>query len=697
MRENTQTSGLGFTGQSVKRVEDERFLVGQGRFVADRNPDGIFHAAFARSPYAHASVTGIDVSAARTVPGVVRVFTAADINDVTLRVPPMNSVEGVYTPLYRCLSADKVRHVGDPVAIVIARSRHAAEDAAELIEVDYEPLEGLGSVDRALQSTAPQVWDRAEGNLLGDITDTYGDLDAVFARADRVITKTFDSHRLTNQPVETRGIVVEVDPATGHLTVHSTTQAPHATKWMLAAATVDRGVRDSLRRFATNPERRRGVLRAARRFVGDNRANLMKQNPKAMLTQARTESALGTMTRMGLGLLGAGDFPTVLTDDIGGGFGSKGAVSREEIAVTAAAKQLGRSVQWIEDRVENLTNGGQAREERLTMSIAVDDDGTFRGLSCDAIIDHGAYPAFPFGASLIAMLWKVYMPGPYDFDAFRLRTRIVATNKGTVVPYRGPWAHETWARERIIDVAAAELGINPGELRQRNIIGDDKLPMSMITGPDFDATMSAAKTLDRALELIDLDQIEADKAAARERGHRIGLGIATYHEAAPGPANFADSVQPGMGMLLGEEGRATITADGRIVLYTSQSPHGQSHQTTYKQVVADEFGVSMDDVEIRWGDTDTTPFSLFGTGGSRGAPMGAGVMRASARELRRQVVDVAATMLEASPADITVVDGNIHVAGVPARGLTYADVAAHVMPERIGAGAGSGSGFPLRC
>ena len=379
MREHTQTSGLGFTGQSVKRVEDERFLVGQGRFVADRNPDGIFHAAFARSPYAHARITGIDVTAARTVPGVVRVFTAADINDVTLRVPPMNPVEGLYTPLYHCLSADKVRHVGDPVAIVIARSRHAAEDGAELIEVDYEPLEGLGSVDRALQSTAPQVWDRADGNLLGDMTHTYGDLDAAFARADRVITKTFDSHRLTNQPMETRGIVVEVDPATGHLTVHSSSQAPHATKWMLAAATVDRGISDSLRRFATNSERRRGVLAAARRVVGDNRANLMKQNPKAMLTQVRTESALGTMTRMGLGLLGAGDLPTVLTDDIGGGFGSKGAVSREEIAVTAAAKQLGRSVQWIEDRVENLTNGGQAREERLTMSIAVDEDGTFRG------------------------------------------------------------------------------------------------------------------------------------------------------------------------------------------------------------------------------------------------------------------------------------------------------------------------------
>ncbi len=690
MSGHTQTSGLGFTGQSVKRLEDERLLVGRGRFVADVNPDGVLHAAFVRSPYAHARINGIKTVAARMLPGVVRVFTGAEINEITNRIPPVATAEGVYMPIYECLSADKVRHVGDPVAVVIAHSRAIAEDGVELIEVDYEPLEGIGEVDRALESSAPQVWDRAAGNLLGDTTDTFGDIDAVFARADRVITKTFSSQRLSNQPMETRGIVVEVDPDTRHLTVHSTTQSPHALKWMIAAVTADQGLRRSLRRVASDPERRRGFLAGARTFVGQQRDNLMKQDPRSMLTQTRTENAMGTMSRMGLGLLAATDYPTVLTEDIGGGFGSKGAVSREELTVAAAAKRLGRGVQWIEDRVENLTNGGQAREERLTMSIAVDHDGTFRGLRCDAVIDHGAYPGLPFGAALVKLLWKVYMPGPYDFEAFELRCRIVATNKGTVVPYRGPWAHETWARERIIDVAAAELGIAPGELRQRNIIGEDKLPTSMITGPDFDATMSAARTLDRALELIDFEQLAADKAEARDRGHRIGLGLATYHEAAPGPDNFADSVQPGMGMILGEDGRATIEADGRIVMYTSQSPHGQSHETTYSQVVADEFGVAMDDVEIRWGDTDVTEFSPLGTGGSRGAPMGAGVMRASARELRRQVVEVAATLLEAAPGDVTIVGGNIHVAGVPARGLSYAEVAAHVQQEQ-----GVGDGHPV--
>jgi carbon-monoxide dehydrogenase large subunit len=668
-----QTSGLGFTGQSVKRVEDERFLVGRGVFVADLNPDGVLHAAFVRSPYPHARIVNVDVAAAKRMPGVVQVLTGAELNAVTNPVPPLMTIAGVYTPLWKPLSDHKVRHVGDPVAIVVATSRHRAEDALEQIVVDYEELEAVGSVDHALRAGTAQLWDRANGNLLGETVDTFGDVERAFTQADRIITKTFDSHRLTNQPMETRGILVEIDD--GAMTIHSTSQAPHLFKWLVAAVTAKPRIGEALRSIATNRERARTVASAVRSLVAEQRDNLRKQDPADMRTQATTENAVPTMARMGFGLLAAYNLPTIKAVDIGGGFGSKGPVSREELAVAAAAKHLGRSVQWIEDRVENLTNGGQAREERLTMSLAVDNDGTFRGLKCDGIIDHGAYPAFPFGPPLIQSLWKVYMPGPYDFEAFQLTCRIVATNKGTVVPYRGPWAHETWGRERIIDVAAAELGISPFELRRKNMIGDDKLPMQMITGPDLDATMSVAKTLERAVELIDFQQLEHDKVAARERNHRIGIGVASYHEAAPGPANFNDAVQSGSGLITVEEGRAAIFDDGRIVMYTAQSPHGQSHQTTYRQVVADEFGVPLDQVEIRWGNTDETPFTVLGTGGSRGAPLGAGVMRMTARELRRLVVEMAAELLEASVDDVIVVDGNIHVAGVPARGVTYADVA----------------------
>lgn len=680
--DDRQTSGLGFVGQSVRRVEDERLLVGKGTFVADVQPEGVLHAAFLRSPFAHARITRIDTDAALGRKGVIAAFTGAELNAVTNPFPPFLMVDGLYTPLYRCMSADRVRHIGDPVALVLATSRHLAEDALELIEVDYEELPAVGTIDDALRAGSPQVWDKADGNVLGDITDTFGDVDRVFADADRVIRRRLSCPRQSNQPMETRGSVVIVGDD-GHLEIHNTSQSPHLLKWATAALLVDQGVVRSTARFLRNGPRRRAFFAAAKAFVDDHKDALQSQDNSGQKSQLRHDKSFPRyMARMGAGLLAAPDFPTVKAVDIGGAFGSKGPVAREDIALAAAARLTGKSVQWIEDRVENLTDGGQAREERFDVAIAVDDDGTLRGLDVQAVLDHGAYPAFPVGATITALLWKIYMPGSYDFQAFRLNTRIVATNKGRVVPYRGPWANETWIRERMVDIVAGELGLSPSQVRLRNMIGQDRLPMPMLTGPDMDATMSVRKTLERALREIDLEQLAADKAAAEARGHRLGLGIASYHEAAPGPPNFSDAIQPGTDLFTAEDGRAEIDADGRITMYTSQSPHGQSHQTTYKQIAADEFGVPMEDVEIVWGDTDRTQFSVLGTGGSRGGPLGGGVMRATARELRNQVVAVAADMLEASLADIVIVDGTIHVAGVPARGLSYGDVAAKVAADR---------------
>ena len=676
MAGSTQTSGLGFVGQSVKRVEDERFLIGKGQFVADVMPDGVLHAVFVRSPYPHATITDIDVGEATRHPGVVRIFTGQELNEVTQPFVPLAPQPGSYTPIYHAMAVEKVRHIGDPVALVVAESRHVAEDAAELVVVDYDMLDGVGSIDRALAADASQLWDRADGNTLSDATDTYGPIDEVFAAADRVVSITLDSHRQANQSMETRGTVVEIDNATGHLTVHNTSQGPHMLKWAIAAQTVNQGRLKSLWGFMRNTSRRKAFFAAAKDFRKANKADLKGQDNAGMMGQLkRDRSLIKYMGRMGLGLLATESFPTVTSVDIGGGFGAKGPIAREDIPVVVAAMSLGRSVQWIEDRVENLSDGGQAREERFHVDVAVNDDGTLKGLRVDALIDGGAYPAFPFGANLIGTLWKVYMPGPYHFEAFQLRSRIVATNKGRVVPYRGPWANETWMRERTIDAVAAALGMDPADLRSKNMMTEDNAPSAFITGPTIDETMSTRKTFDRALEMIDRDQLARDKADAAARNHRIGLGIASYHEAAPGPPNFADSISPGSGVLLKEDGRATIEIDGRIVMYTSQVPHGQSHQTTYKQIVADEFGVSMEDVEVIWGNTDTSQFSFIGTGGSRGGPLGGGVMRATAREIREQVDELAAEMLEAAVEDITIIDGNIHVSGTPAHGISYADIA----------------------
>ncbi len=677
MNDDVQTSGLGFVGQSVKRVEDKRLLVGGGTFVADVNPEGVLHAGFVRSPYPHALIKGIDVDQARRMPGVVAVYTGAEMKALTHPFPPFVMLPNLYTPLYWPLSDDKVRMVGDPVAMVIAESRYVAEDAIEAVSVEYEPLRSVADVDQALAPTTEPLWDKADGNLLYDQTDRFGDLAAVFANADRVVTERFSCHRQSNQPMETRGTVVEVDSETGHLTIHSATQSSHMLRWMASALTGKESTLSSIRKIASNGERRKGFFSAAKQFVSENAESLQASDNAGPAAQLKKNPGfLAHVSKIGLGTLAKDDYPTVKARDIGGGFGSKGSVAREDIALVAAASDLGRSVRWIEDRVENLTDGGHAREEEIEISIALDDDGRFRGLKVDLIMDQGAYPAFPVGAAVTTRIMKVLFPGAYKWDAFQMRSRIVATNKGKYVAYRGPWANETWVRERIIDVAARALGLSPTEVRLRNLFGDEDMPNAMLTGPTLDETMSTRKTLERAIELMDVEGFERRKAEAAAAGRRLGIGFASYHEPAPGPPNYAASVNPGTDALLDEVARTTVEADGSILVFTSQMPHGQSHETTYAQVAADQLGVGIDDITLVWGNTDRTTFSFLGTGGSRGGPLGGGAVRGSAREVRKKIVDRAADLLEANPDDIVIERGRIHVAGVPSRALSFAEIAA---------------------
>jgi carbon-monoxide dehydrogenase large subunit len=666
----------GLVGQSVTRVEDDRILTGRGRYVADVDPPGVLHGAFLRSPLAHARIKSIEVAAAKRAPEVVAVFTGADIARLTRPFPPFFMLPGLYNPSFPAMSADKVRHVGDLVALVVAESRYAAEDGLELIVVDYEPLPPVASIAQALSPTSEPVWEKAGGNVLYDFTDTFGDVEAIFAAADRVITERFSCHRQSNQPLETRGTVIEVDPKDGHLTVHSATQSSHLLRWMIAALTGKRSTLASLRRFVTDTERRRGFVTAAREFIRDNARELRRQDPAGMRAQfSKDRTSVIGVNLLGIGLLGKDDYPTVKAHDIGGAFGSKGQVAREDIALAAAAIEIGRSVKWIEDRVENLTDGGQAREDDLAVSIAVDHDGSFRGLKVDVIVDQGAFPGFPAGAPSFTRIMKTMFPGSYHWAAFEMRSRVVATNKGKYVAYRGPWANETWARERMIDVVARTLGLSRAEVRLKNMIDESDMPTAMITGPKVDETMSTKKTLARAIELVAPEAFENERQAAAADGRYLGLGMACYHEAAPGHYEYWDSINPGTNLLLAERARTTVDRDGAITVYTSQMPHGQSHETTFAQIVADELGVPHGDVRLVWGDTDKTPFTIAGTGGSRGAPIGGGAVRKASREVRHLIVRQAAQMLEAAPEDIDIVAGNVHVKGVPSRSLTFAEIA----------------------
>ena len=673
-----QTSGLGgFVGTSVRRVEDKRLLTGHGKFVADVQPEGCLHAAFLRSPYPHALIVSIDAKKARALSGVVTIVTGAHMEKLTNPFLPFATLPGLYTPLYYPLSAEKVRMVGDPVAIVVAVSRAVAEDALELIEVNYEQLPPVANIDQALTASSKPLWERAKSNLLFDHTDTFGDVDSVFTKADHVFTETFSCPRQSNQPMEPRGTLVEVDPKTGEITVRSATQSPHMLRWMIAAYTERQGVGRSVKRFAGDKKRRSRFLSGAKSFLAEKGEALKSTDNAGMIYQMKMDpSTMKHMSRTMTGVAGKERYVKVVADDIGGGFGAKGSVAREDIAVTAVAMALGRSVTWIEDRVENLMDGGQAREERMTLSIAADSDGTVRGLKVDLIIDQGAYPGAPVGAALTTRMMQVMQPGSYRFEAFQQRSRIVCTNKGKYVAYRGPWANETWARERMINVVARRLGLSQTDIRIKNMYTEQDFPAAMLTGPTLDVTMSTRKTLDRAIELAALPEFEKERQEAAAQGRCLGIGFACYHEAAPGPPNYWESINPGTSALLDQPSRATVDGDGRVTIFTTQMPHGQSHETTFAQIAADQLGVDIDDVKVVYGDTSKTPFEMLGTGGSRGGPVGGGAVRKVGRALRKELVNVAAEMLEASVDDIVITKGNIHVAGVPSRGLSFGQVAA---------------------
>jgi len=669
-----------FVGSSVTRVEDQRLLTGKGSFIADMTLPGMLHAAFLRSPMPHARINSIDVSAARRLPGVYTVVTGEEMKARTNPLLNFAMFDGLYIPHYWALATDRVRMVGDPVALVLATSRHVAEDALELIEVDYEPLEAVATIEQALEPSRTTVWDKAGSNVLLDTSQQYGDVEGAFAAADRVITRTFTSHRHSNQPMETRGCVAEFEQTTGEVTFHSATQNTHGLKWYLGMTTKRQTVPQSAAWLLKHRDRLQRFVAGARAFMSENKESLGETDNSGMKYLVKKDpTILRHMARSFVGLVAKDRtrLPEVKARDIGGAFGCKGVFSREEVAVCAMALEFGQSIKWIEDRNEHLLVGGQARDEQMKISAAVNDDGEVLAFRVHLTLAEGAYPAAPIAAPIFAVIMKVMMPGTYRLRAFEFNTRIVATNKGPYVAYRGPWAVETWVRERMLDVIARELGMTPAEIRLRNMVTMDELPRKMVTGPTLDVRMSARTTLERAIEIADLDRFRAEQEAARAEGRHLGIGIATYHEAAPGPPDFADNVMAG-GFISAEPARTVLEPDGSVSVYIQQMPHGQSHETTFGQVAADELGVSPEQVHVKFGDTSVTPFGIAGTGGSRAGAMTGGAVTFSSRELRSHILDRAADLLEASVEDLEITDGAIHVAGVPSIAVTFADVATAV-------------------
>lgn len=683
-----------FVGSRVKRVEDAAILTGRGRYAADVTAPGMLHAAFLRSPVPHARIRRIDVSAARRLPGVYVVVTGASMARVANPMTGLLALEGLYNPTFSCLATDKVRHVGDPVALVVARDRYVAEDARQLIEVDYEPLDPIGTMAQALDPARSPIWEEHGSNVLYRDTRSYGDVDAVFADADQVVVETFEQHRHAPTPMETRGAAAVVDPATGELTYHAATQSPHMLAWVLGMLIDRTPIWRSLLDLARNrrdvaalAEGARALLRRQPDLLGAGQ----RMTPAFVRQLVRRPGRIPALVRSALPLVahGAARTPRVVAENVGGAFGLKTFVGREDVALAAAARRLGRSIKWIEDRNESLLVSGQAREETLRVEAAVRNDGTILGLRVQMTMDQGAYPGIPFSAAFFAQIIRAMMPGPYRLRAYRFDTTIVASNKATYVAYRGPWAAETWVRERMIDVIARRLGLDRAQVRLANMVGDAELPTTMITGPALDVRMSARRTLETALDRAGYADWAAQQAAARAEGRLVGLGLATYIEAAPGPPGFMDAVVPGFGAAMGREtARVRIEVDGTVSVLTSQMPHGQGHETTLAQVAADELGVPMSAVRVVYGDSRRVPFSLMGTGGSRSAAMAGGAVTVSAREAHDRILEAAGHLMEAPVTDLEIVGGVVRVRGVPGYGLTLAEVAGALArgDERLPAG-----------
>jgi len=615
----TNVIGARSVGARVLRSEDPRILTGKGRYIDDVVLPGMLHAAFMRSTVPHGRLGSVDVSEARALPGVVAVYTGADLASRSSPGKPgstigMDQTPGLQIPAFYALATDKVRHVGDPIAMVVAESRAIAEDAIELIVEEIEWLDPVVTYEDALDPASPPIFDELGDNIAFRSEMNLGDVDAAFGKADRVIAASISVHRHQPVPMECRGSIADWDAERGRLTFHTSTQSPHMIRLLLPAQ------------------------------IGVPMENI------------RTLSA-----------------------DVGGGFGLKNGLFREDVALALASMDLGRPVKWIEDRAEHLTAGGQAREEKADIEAAVSGDGVLLGVRMHVMLNMGAYPSDPFPAAIFAGAVSSSFQGPTRIEALAAKQTAVFSNKATYVSYRGPWATGDFLRERLLDIVAHELDLDPLEVRRRNYVHRGQPPLNMLTGQPY-AGVTTQESVEQAARIADWDRFRAEQRRARDQGRYLGIGMASYLEAAPGPRNPATG-QSAAGMLGNETSHVSVEPDGSITIITQQHPHGQSHQTTLAQVASDELGVPFERITVRYGDTDFTPFALVSTGGSRAATMANGAVLHASRRLREKIVSIAAELLEADPHDLELRDGRVNVRGTPSISLSFADLARIVAQE----------------
>ncbi len=601
-------------GVSVRRKEDYRFLTGRGHYTDDINRPGQCHAYILRSPHASAQIKSIDTAKAAEAPGVIAVYTGKDMAADGVGGLPcgwqVHSRDGepMKEPAHPPMAADRVRHVGDQVAVVIAESYAQARDAAALVEVGYEEQPAVVSLADAVKQGAPQVWDDAPGNLCYDWV--LGDEDAVndaLSKAHHVAKLDLVNNRLVPNAMEPRAYIGDFDPASGEYTLYTASQNPHVIRLLMGA-------------YVLNiPEHKL-------RVVGP---------------------------------------------DVGGGFGSKIYHYAEEAIVTWAAGKLGRAIKWTAERSESFMSDAHGRDHVTHVQLALDKDGKFLALKVDTLANMGAYLS-TFAPCVPTYLYGTLLAGCYATPAVFVNVKAVFTHTVPVDAYRGAGRPEaTFLIERIVDVAADEMGIDPAEIRRKNFIPKDAFPYQTPVALQYDIGDYDA-TLDAALKAIDYDGFEKRRKEAASRGKYRGIGLSTYIEARGiAPSQVVGSLGARAGLY--ESAQVRVHPTGSVTVFTGSHSHGQGHETTFAQLVADTLGVDYDAVDIVHGDTSKISFGM-GTYGSRSLAVGGSAIMKSLHKVIDKGKKVAAHLLEASESDIEFADGRYSVKGTD-RSLGFGEVA----------------------
>jgi carbon-monoxide dehydrogenase large subunit len=622
----TATAAQPEIGRARLRKEDARLVTGSTRWTGNVTLPGMLHMAILRSPHAHARITRVDLSGALSAPNVVAAFSGADVAETQGALACAWPVtEDIVMPTYLPLAVGEVRHVGEPVAVVLARDAASAVDALAAIDVDYEPLPVVLDLEGALAGGAPLVHaDAGTNRCYTWVFDSAqagsgGDVAAAAAAAEVTVSRRYVQQRLVPSSLEPRSVVV--DPTGGEWTIWSATQIPHIVRFLLAATT-------------GTPEQKIRVI----------------------------------------------------APDVGGGFGGKLAVTPEEWIAFAAANRVGRPVKYTESRAENMVSGHHGRDMIQDITVHARRDGTVTGLDVKLIANMGAYlgivtPGVPL---LGAFMYNAI----YKFPAYRFECTGVFTNTTKTDAYRGAGRPEaTYAIERIMDELAAELGLDPMELRRRNWIGHEEFPFTTVATLVYDSGNYEAAT-DKATQLFGYDELRAEQAARRQSGSRVqlGIGISTYTEMCGlAPSRVLGALRYGAGGW--ESASIRVLPTGKVEVVTGTSPHGQGHVTAWSQIVADQLGVAFEDVEVLHGDTRTSPKGLD-TYGSRSLTVGGIALTMACQKVRDKAMAIAAHMLECSPDDLEFSDGAFRVRGNPDAAKTIAECAlavfaAHDLPDGV--------------